>query len=174
MTNYIQCRLSLDATRRSQLLKKFHAFYGIFVFINTFIKACPQSMAWTRQIQTMYQTWTLDIHFSNTFPPTVGRPSCLSKFSFKTCILLSCMHATCPPHFMLHNLFGLRIMVKSKIMPLLIKPCSKASQNFRPARSNIPLCTLNLSSSLNSTEWTPANREDGIFIAYSFEVYAHL
>ena len=103
-----------------------------------------------RQIQTMYQTWILEIHFSNTFPPAVGRPSCLSKFWIKTCILLSYMHATCPAHFMLHNLFGLRILAKSKIMPLLIKPCSTASQYFCPAWSSISLCTLNLGSSLNA------------------------
>jgi hypothetical protein len=45
MTNYIQRRLSLEATRRSQLQKKFHAFYGILEFIMTFIKPPHQSVS---------------------------------------------------------------------------------------------------------------------------------
>jgi hypothetical protein len=151
MTNYIQCRLSLEATRSSQLLKKFHAFYGILELIITFVKARCQSMSWARQIQTMHQTWILQIHLSNTFLPTYSRTSqVLSKFSIKPCILLSHLHATCPTHFTLHYLFGLRILAKSMIMPLCIKPCSTVSQYFCTAWSSIPIFTLNLCSSLNA------------------------
>jgi hypothetical protein len=175
MTNYIQRRLSLEATRRSQLLKKFHAFHGILEFITTFTKAPRRSMSWARRTQTMYQTWILEIHFSNTFPLTAGRPSCLSKFSITTCFLLSYTHATCPVQFSLHNLFGLRILAKSRIMPLLIKPCSIASQYFCPAWSSVPLCTLNLCSSLNANRLNASEEKWWDFHYHNiFKVYAHL